>query len=547
MGDTARKQPTIDLISTTIVQPAQRPKRTIVPLSILDATVTHYASCAAVWFFDAPSSKSNGSNATGRLESDLDWTPTLQKSLSTTLSLFPHLAGELSILQCVPETDNDHTQRYGRLHVTFGTASDPGVEFITARCDLSLDEIAPSSEQRKLPESRAWNLSCSARVFLPDLSKIPFNTRPGQTPGPPVSIQFTQFNCGGIALGIRIAHTLADAQALAVFMHRWSYENSLLFSGEENNPKATKPFFTNGFFDSQPPVFNPQLLDTRAAGNIDVPQPDESILAKSRALPSSRHDWFWPADGDNPDAKLPPGLTRSMIKSPGQRMPKEDWDVTAPVGHIKLHFSAEQTLKIWEAAGDGVSRHDAIVAQVWSAINRARNLQDDEKDVNLYFTFGCRKRLNLSPSFMGSPILATTVKMPGKDASASSSPLSAIATKIHSDIALYTTDAVKSRLHDLCFESAPQRLWEAYIGHRHVIFTSWAHLHLYEVDFGGERGKARYVEPYMPELDGLLCLMEGRPHGAAKGRHWCDYGVDVQLSLEKGALERLKVDERLWM
>ncbi|KAL4945487.1 hypothetical protein BDV06DRAFT_209465 [Aspergillus oleicola] len=527
MGDAAQKHPEIDLISTTIIQPGQKPEKTAVPLSILDATVTHYAPCAAVWFFDAPPSESNGIETNGPLESGLDWTSTLQQSLSKTLSMFPHLAGELSILQRVPEIEGDHTQRYGRLHVTFGAASDPGVEFITARCNLSIDEVLPSAEQRKLPESRSWGLSCSAKVFLPDLSKVPFNTRPGQQPGPPVSIQLTQFSCGGFALGIRIAHSLADAQALAVFMHRWSYEHSLLPSGEKNNPSTTKPLFANGFFNSEQPLFNPQLLDTRAAGDINSPQPDETILAKSRSLPYSRYDW-----------NLPPSLTRSMIKSPGTKMPKEDWDVTAPVGHIKLHFSAAQTRKIWEAAGEGVSRHDALVAHVWSAMNRARGLNDDEKDVNLYFTFGCRKRLNLPSSFMGSPILSTTVTMPGKNASSTS--LSAIATEIHSNIALYTEDAVKARLHDLSFECAPQRLWEAYLGHRHVIFTSWAHLHLYEVDFGGAGGRARYVEPYMPELDGLLCLMEGRPE--ARRGHWCDFGIDVQLSLEKGALERLMKD-----
>jgi hypothetical protein len=131
--------------------------------------------------------------------------------------------------------------------------------------------------------------------------------------------------------------------------------------------------------------------------------------------------------------------------------------------------------------------------------------------------------------------LLTSVQMPGKDAanaSPSTSQRHDIATKIRSSISLYYPDNLKARLHDLCFEVTSQRLWEAYLGRRHVIFTSWAHLSLYGVDFGGSRGRPRFVEPYMPVLDGLLCLMDGRPGQKDKegNRNWCDDGVDVAVS-----------------
>ncbi|KAL4931129.1 transferase family-domain-containing protein [Aspergillus undulatus] len=255
-----QKQPKIDLISTTLIHPAHKPNETTVPLSILDATVTHYAPCAAVWFFDPNTSEPDGGVDSG-------WASTLQGSLKTTLSTFPHLAA-LWPPPC-----------------HFGAPTNPGVEFITARCELPLDEVAPSAAQRKSPGFKSWNLSCSARVFLPDLSKVPFNVQHPQKAAPPVSIQITQFGCGGIALGIRIAHSLADAQSLAVLMHRWSYEHSLLSNSKVS--KTTTPLFPNGFFNSEYTVFNPQLLDTRAAGAIDARNPDETVLVKSRSLPSS--------------------------------------------------------------------------------------------------------------------------------------------------------------------------------------------------------------------------------------------------------------------
>ncbi|KAL4737345.1 hypothetical protein BDV11DRAFT_191938 [Aspergillus similis] len=542
-------QPEINLLRTVYIFPSQKSTRTTVPLSILDAVVTNYAACAAVWFFDAPS----GGNKDGLRQ--LDWLSTLEQSLAITLSSFPHFAGTLSKITHVSDPANygygntDHTKRYGRLHITFGSDKDPGVEFSTALCGTTLDEIVPDPTQRKSPGLRTWDLSCSANAFLADKKKMPFIG--GSCSSSPVLIQVTQFRCGGVAVGIKIAHPLADAQTLSIFMKRWSFEHSILFPGESTSldgvsiPKTEPPS----------PVFSPQLLDSQAAGDINTLSPNGTILAKSRALPSSRYDWFYPASDGNPDRNLPSGITRSMIKSPGDPMPKEDWDTTLPVSHIKLHFSAQETKKIWGAAGGSdlnVSRHDAIVAHVWSAINRARGLGSDERDVSLHYTFGLRKRLGLPPEFMGSPILLTSVRMPGKDAANASSSISQmqnVATKIRSNISLYTPDNLKARLHDLCFEVAPQRLWEAYLGRRHVIFTSWAHLGLYEIDFGGSRGRPRFVEPCMPVLDGLLCLLEGRPglKDEEGKRHWCDDGVDVAVSIAAEAMERLRDDPELWV
>lgn len=58
------------------------------------------------------------------------------------------------------------------------------------------------------------------------------------------------------------------------------------------------------------------------------------------------------------------------------------------------------------------------------------------------------------------------------------------------------------------------------------------HTRLYDIDFGS--GRPRYVEAIMPQMDGLVQLMEAAPMGGslnAGKKHWAADGVDVQLHL----------------
>ena len=77
-----------------------------------------------------------------------------------------------------------------------------------------------------------------------------------------------------------------------------------------------------------------------------------------------------------------------------------------------------------------------------------------------------------------------------------------------------------------------------------MIFTSWAQLGMWAVEFGG--GEARWVHAVMPRCDGCVQIMEARwlraeggDSGDEKTKHWCDDGVDVSLSLEKQAMGEL--------
>ena len=56
----------------------------------------------------------------------------------------------------------------------------------------------------------------------------------------------------------------------------------------------------------------------------------------------------------------------------------------------------------------------------------------------------------------------------------------------------------------------------------------------------------RFVESVMPSGDGLLQIMEAPGEKVGGEGHWSRNGVDVNMFLEKEAMERLLADKLLW-
>ena len=59
-----------------------------------------------------------------------------------------------------------------------------------------------------------------------------------------------------------------------------------------------------------------------------------------------------------------------------------------------------------------------------------------------------------------------------------------MALRVRSSVARFNLAALSAVLHDTAYEISPQRIWQAFLGRQHVIATSWAHQHVYEVDLG---------------------------------------------------------------
>ncbi|KAH7866824.1 hypothetical protein Vadar_025497 [Vaccinium darrowii] len=107
----------------------------------------------------------------------------LKKSLSDALTLYYPFAGRLKDERSID-------------------CNDQGVDYLEARVDTRLSEII---EQ---PKGEVLN------KFVPSISE--------EGGGVLLGIQLNYFNCGGIAIGMSICHTVADGGALSMFVKAWA-------------------------------------------------------------------------------------------------------------------------------------------------------------------------------------------------------------------------------------------------------------------------------------------------------------------------------------
>ncbi|KAF4287545.1 hypothetical protein KXV22_006556 [Aspergillus fumigatus] len=418
------------------------------PLSILDATVARFAPAGAIWLWDRFS---------GNLP-ETDFIDCLQSLFVQTLSDYPQWAGQL---QWAPVREGgNHTERFNRPMIVYGAPDDPGDE---------------------------WRGS------------------------PSMQVQITLLKSGAFAIGIRMAHVLADAQTLMVFVHQWAATSRATFGS--HNSKS--------LMDA--PVFNPALLDAHAAGDVDGPAPDRGLVATARELPLHRFDWWKTDDPGYPKVLVPNTLNSmpsceqldSVELSPSTSAPWTSWDLSRRIRYTQIHSSGNQLADLKRTAlaqsQEDISRLDALLAHLWISINRARNLTNCPDSVFLDLSIGTRTRLSppLPDTFLGSPLFLTHP--------------------------LFTSEKIGAMLHDDAYEISPQRLWQAFLGSRHVLVTSWLRLKVYKIDFVGDGNRPRYVHAVLPKLDGEVQVMES---GVDVN------GVDVAVYLEEEVMERILAEQR---
>ncbi|KAJ5467513.1 Transferase [Penicillium sp. IBT 31633x] len=514
-------------LESTRLRPAQQSPPKSIPLSILDATVGRFTPTGAIWIFDQPPNVDQKT-----------LTEYLRLSFIETLSEFPQWTGQL---QWAPVNfKGNHTERFNRPLIVYGTAEDPGVEWTVIENPLRADEIVPTAEQRASStagsQSGAWaGDGFNQELFISPNPLALANLRDyAGLPG--MQVQITLLRDGGYAIGIKIAHCLADAQALMIFVHLWAFNSQKQFGNQPVSPLLGKP------------VFNPALLDTCAAGNIDSIEPDRDIVQRARELPLHRYSWWDTADEGYPQFCIPttenskPALADLDDKqiSPSEPAPWLSWDFSRPVGFTQLHFTGAELRKFqslalqYSACRKDISRLDALLAHLWIAITRARGYEDSSRPVYIDLSLGARSRVSpaLPDTFIGSPLFLTHVGGPAS--SVCKQTLGETASRIRNTMKEFTADAMGAMLHDAAYEVSPQRLWQAFLGSEHTLITSWLRLRLYEVDFvGGTR--PRYVHAVMPKMDGCVQVMDG-----AVG----DGGMDVALYLDDEAMGHLLDSDR---
>ncbi|KAK8078459.1 hypothetical protein PG996_004629 [Apiospora saccharicola] len=547
-----------------------------VPLSIFDATCARFTDTGAVWLFDAPSvaTEDLGDNIAHRLRS----------SFIDTLNDFPQWAGQLHWAPFRPGT-GDHTQRFQRCMLTFGGGSDPGVEWSVVQRDYTLDSITPPS--RSGAAAWWWDNNAFPQKDLVSPSKLALAGLRDEEGLPCMVVQITLFACGGYGVGVRLAHPVADAQSMMVFMHKWA-------ANSRNSESSSCESVTQSTSLFGEPVFDPPQLDARAAGDIDSADgPDPELCARARALPMHRFSWWdTEAPGYSPHLvettknNMPPAeVLEKTTPSPSTTAPWHTWDLDRPAASAVLHFTGDELARLREraraeASADGgggdkeknmnISRSDALLAHLFRLVTQARcavksssssssyaPAPDDE--VFLNYTLEARRRVEppLPETFLGSPLFMPHIKASVSSllsSAADPSPKSpsqnrgrgqavskeettttgALARQLRETLQQFTPDAVAALLHESAFEVAPQRLWRGFLGPRHLIVTSWLRTRLYDVDFGisgsetgGSRTRPRYVHALMGKTDGILVLL---------GPAVEDGGVDVGVYLDGEAM-----------
>ncbi|OTB00293.1 hypothetical protein M426DRAFT_15645 [Hypoxylon sp. CI-4A] len=518
--------------STKRIFPTKTPQQiTTTKLSIADATVASFAACSAIWLYD----RTENIDAHDPVVFER-----LEEALRQTLNSYPHYSGQLRWATKELVAGDVNPRYNGRPIVVYGAAEDPGVELIIAEDSRELSAVVPSREERATVKP-IWNATEFPQAEYQPKTQLAFANLSEFEGLPGVAVQLTAFKCGGYAVSIKLTHPLSDALCLMQFAHSWAANSRSRFrdsaSGIDDGETST-------------PIFEPARLDQYAELTANGPDPDK--VKKARSLPMHRYDWWASeAEGYPPWATAWTSATRPSPEelagielSPSSIPPWPTWDMAAPVEHVQIRFKADAITKMKKAAeesipeslkGQRVSRLDAALAHVWILINRARQHENTQEKVYINVTLGLRNRLDppLSDSFVGSPILLGHVGKPGSEVT--KAPIGSMAASIREAMSQFTPDAVSAYVHDAAYEVSPQRLWQAFLGSRHVLVTSWTRARAYEVDFCATHQLARYVQGVMPRMDGLVQVIDVAETG----------DFDISVCLRKETIERFLQDPML--
>ncbi|KAI8281167.1 hypothetical protein K4K60_004401 [Colletotrichum sp. SAR11_57] len=519
-----------------------------IPLSLLDATTANFALTNAIWLFEPLKSKDVSEVAEH-----------LRQTLGTALNSYLQWAGQLKSINVVDDASVPgevkdfpaHARRFGRVYTQFGASADVGVDFTSATSSATTNSLYPTERVKTEP---LWDRKDDALgKFVPatDIAHALQPNEPDAETGlrkPVMAVQCTTLSDGGFVLAVKTAHPLADIAGLIRFVKDWASVSTAVVKGME------APILT--------PVFEPARLVNFAAGDINADEPDPAIIRRTDRLPLHRYDW-WAAPGKPPA----PFLEADKLVSPaGKPMPWAEWDLKAPVSDYTVHLNTKQVDFLWKEAtkgtevrksevdGERISKHDAVLAHVWSCIMRARQLGKDEGPVHCDLVLGVRSAFKLGTDFMGSPIIMMKIEMPGSEVcyeqpGNATGAIETVARKVRNTISEVNSPAsIADHLHSAAYEKSPQRIWQAFLGRRHILVTTWARAGIYDVDFG-LGSHIRYADGVVPNLDGNILIKEAPPSSgeflSGSRPSWTDSGVDVSVHICTEDMERLLKDPLL--
>ncbi|KAH8169456.1 NADH:flavin oxidoreductase / NADH oxidase family protein [Sarocladium implicatum] len=380
----------LEVLSTERLLPRHNSSPQSVQLSILDSACARFSPTGAIWLYDH------------QLAAPKDLLQQLQSSFELALTRFPHFAGQLC---WASSRQNGHATHFGRATVTFGSAEDPGVEWTTARLHRKASDLVPDASDRA--NAKVWlGTGFPQKDLMASKTPLALGDLKTFENLPAMMVQVTLLE-DAFAVAIKLAHPLADASTLVLFAQHWA-EVSRAQHSREQGPTTLET-----------PVFDPQMLDKRARGGIEDCVLNEEKVRLADTLPLHRYDW-WATDAEgyppfmmstSENSKpADPALRREAIDSSGEVPPWKTWDFSRSVTHAIIHFTPEQVDELRARVNQDAqrcSRLDAVLANIWSAINRSRGLSESQEKVFLNMTMGVRARVDppLPAGFAGSPLV----------------------------------------------------------------------------------------------------------------------------------------------
>jgi len=253
----------------------------------------------------------------------------LEESLRATLRQYPELLGRM------------HKHDDGSLYVD---CNDAGAMFTSARADVSVAglseaDLAGFSVKHYLAKNR-W-----LRMVDRDV--------------PLFSVQHTLTACGGMILGMQVAHSLMDGEALVEFMRNWAR----VHAGEPAKTGRMYRYMYDGFFDAAVPV------------------------------------------GGVPDKV--PGFKRMSRLTLYWKVLKLAWD-SRSTRSVVLTFSSQELKNLRAAAredADAVSASNALLVHLWRIFADLRPNADDDS-CGLFLVVGTRhlREQNIPRTYWGNAV-----------------------------------------------------------------------------------------------------------------------------------------------
>ncbi|KAJ4709562.1 Hydroxycinnamoyl-CoA shikimate/quinate hydroxycinnamoyl transferase [Melia azedarach] len=382
---------------STIIHPEKRTPEHHQPISDLDLVVPE-VYVPNVFFYRRPGHSSNFFDA-----------GLLKAALSNVLVSFYPVAGRLS------KDEN------GRIEID---CNGEGVLFVEAETSCEIDDLGDFSDGFKL------------LPLIPNVDDIKHKSS-----RPLLVTQVTHFKCGGVCLGVRLHHILADAISTFYFINSWAEIARRL------------------------PVSIPPLLDRTILG-VGVPTSST----------------FYHIEYDPP-----PSVNSPVQNIQSQSNPGSICTAILKLSLAQINILKEKSKRNHESTFK-YSRFEILAAHIWRCVCKARGLSNDQA-TKLHSPTNGRFRLNpsLPSEYFGNVIFTTTSVALAGDIQ--SEPLNFTVERIHRALKRMDNDYLKSALAFLKQQSDPTVVRRGAHIYKcpNLNIVNLMQMPMYDADFGWSR------------------------------------------------------------